>query len=975
MSNIGAYLSVLQETGLPRIKEMLDKIEKNPELLYGNFRTWEQEQLKMAMTLDMPSVKLNLSSHQPTARLMSASAYIMNTPCITTLIPGQGRVKRSLWRWLTESKEAKTIRLGDTVGNKSSTWFVNQDQYEEFTRFVLSMKNTLSYQPVHMRRTNRVDVQVWGSRNSVDVPLIDLVKRRWFNMSSVKCSRTAFMNLWNSAKVKYPFLRETYHETKAELKLEDLSVYRVLQSISTKSRVIRLSDSSAKGNDLWSVATRIFWPDTKVRSSYIMQEVGVRELKHALHCLTTYFFKKDFIISKCSELIRDNATLDRMDNFTLDSAFKLKVFQDVLKGKGKWDIIGRIEKSRQGVIGYFSKRQPRSELGYGGKGVWVGLINSVPCRIEMMDKEVTSVTVRQLSDTRAQGRAIKSLIKEFRLSFPDSGPKSRSYLYLPETGELQRSNERPEKSVPFIVDRNYNPDIKTKLLGQEWELDCDEGSLKLVFRESDHEQKANRFTILSESYGHNTWDPLLPAPDIPDENFRNWCQGIPCKPVTLLEQLRLPVRKNDVVQTKSQIKDHRYVRPDTEYDLRKFLKVMRNFLQKKVQGSSFIEFREDLQEESGSGFNLKGRYEPTMDEIMDIKDSALNVLKELQETGEVGMSAMMEGFDTTVDKIAQAFDFSPSQSDDDDYGDDEYSGYDEDDDQIFGGREDEIMTIFGREDPALVEMRAKAQRIYMGNVLQIEKFLGPYLSLLDDMSNSREVFNQMKSPADDEGIEVSGPAGVIAYLIYPGLDYVDTYRTDLARALEISTIGDFVSMSSAQGATVSDLHRLQEEERQIMDLLPSLSGPLEASMRTRLAKVKGEIEYAIRVQEADTSTDAIPTLSKTVFLEYFMDQVESEDIWVEKIPHPQKKTRIEILVSQMIEKLSMFEQYGMMSSADVARAQASAWSSVLSRELIIALCLYLNTRLTVKIDSEVVFEYRKTYLTNDILLDINPLYD
>jgi len=970
MSNIGSYLSVLQETGLPRLNEMLEKIEEHPELLYGNFRTWEQEQLKMAITLDMPSVKLSLSSHQPVARLMSASAYIMNTPCITTFMPGIGKVKRSLWRWLSECQAAKTIKIEDTLGMRTSTWFVNQDQYEEFTRFVSSMKNTLSYQPVHMRRTNRVDVMVWGSRNSVDIPLIDLVKRRWFNMSSVKCSRTAFMNLWNSARVKYPFLRDTYPETKKMLGLEDLSIYRVLQSISKKTRVVRLSDSSAKGNDLWSVATRIFWPDVKVRSSYIMQEVGIRELKHALHCLTTYFYKRDYVVTKCTEIIRGNTTLARMNNFTLDSAFKLKVFQDVLLNKGRWEIIGRIEKSRQGVIGYFSRRQSKQEMGYGGKGVWVGLINSVPCKIEMMNQEIESVTVRQLSDTRAQGKAIKGLIREFRLKYPKSGPKSRSFLYLPEYGELLRSNDRPENSIPFLIDRSFNPDIKTKLLDQEWELDCDEGSVKLVFRETDANEKAVRYTILSESYGHTTWDPLLPAPDVPDENFRNWCQGIPCKPVTLLEQLRLPIRKNDVVQTKFQLKENRYVRPDTEYDLRKFLKTMRNFLTKKTVGLSFVDYKDDLQGDAAPGFNMEGRYEPTMDEIMGIKDSALSTLKELQDTGRVERLEMVEGFEEATRKIGAAFDYSHEHSDSEENNSDEEDAWDDDSELLMGGREDEIMDIFGKDDPAILEMRAKAQRVYIGNVMQIEKFLGPYLSLLEDMSNSREVFDQIKTLSEESEVEVSGPAGVVTYLLYPGLDYVDTYRTDLSRALEISTIGDFVSMSSAQGATVSDLHRLQEEERQILELLPSLTGPLLSSMQIRLAKVRGEIEYAIRVQEADTSTDIIPNLSKTQFLELFIDLVEQEEMWPERIPHPQKKTRIEILVSQMVEKLSIFEQYGMMSSADVARAQASAWSSVLSREMIIALCLYLGTRLTVKMNNEVVFEYRKTYLTGDLLMEI-----
>ncbi|AVD68666.1 replicase [Entoleuca phenui-like virus 1] len=969
MSSIKSYLDVLKATSLPRVESLLKKVEQNPEMLYGKLHTWEQEQLKMAMTLDNQSVKLSLSSHQPLARLMSASAYILNTPCITSNEEGVGKIKKSLWKWLTTVNSCSEIKLEESGSQLGKNWFVNQDQYDEFTRFIGSMRGMVSYQQVHLRRADKVEIVVWGSRNDVEVPILDLVKRQWFRFTNVKCSRTAFMNLWKAARQKYPFLRDTYQETKEVMGMEDISIYRILQAISSKTRIVRLSDSSAKGKDLWSVASRIYWPDVKVRSNILLQEVGIRELKNAIHCLTTYFYKKQYILTECKKLIENNTVLDRMDTFTLDSAYKLKIFQSFLKGESKWSLISKIEKSRQGVIGYFSKRQSRTNTGYKGEGIWIGLINNIPCKLIMFNREIHTVVVQRISDTSIQMKAIKNLIREFGLKYPKSGPKSESRLYIPEIGNVRYDEDRPENSAKLLVDKTFNPDVKTKILDQDWELDADDASLKLVFR-TDAEGELNvRYTILSETYGHNCWDALLPAPDVPDKNFQNWCHGIPCQPLTLLEQMMIPLEKGDLVTMKGLLEKKRFYRPDNIYDISKFLRMMHNSLGRKIYGHSFNDFISDEIDKKDELIGDKGGFKPTMEQIMAIQEDSLLLMKTFNSLEEEQNPKIAEENKKAVGKMAAAFGFDDAE----DGGEDEYdpydSSWDDDEEMLMDGKEGEIWEMFGNDDPVLAEMKERAKKTFIGNVQQIEMFLNPLHELIRDRSNNEEVMESFHDMGREDPIEVSGPIGAILYLMYPQFEYVKGPGSDLEKVLEVSSVGEFSSISSSRGGMPVDVSTLLLEKEQLKTTIDIVQEPLKSTLLLRLERINREIEYSEKLNQIESTRSELIQLNKMVFMGRLLDEVENKGFWAEGINHHNKQVRIEFLITNIVEKLDQQVAYGMMSAASAEAARVGAWSSVLTPDFVIAACLYLNSRIFVSIKGKTIFGYRKSYLTNDI--DVN----
>jgi len=969
-SNVSNYLEVVKKTGLPKLKDLLLKVEKNPEILYANYKTWEQEELKMSMILESSSVRASLSSHQPTARMMAASAYMISTPCVSSHTSTSGWQKRSLLSWSKMSKTALKLSNRVDVHKEDKIWFCNQDQYKEFTNFLENLDQAVSYQPVRLRRAHRVEVTVWGTRNSVDVPLLDLVKRKWFDLRTVHCGKNAFAELWKVACVRYPFLRDTYLETMKELDMEDISLYHLLQSISQKTRTVRLSDTNAKGTDLWNMMTRLFWPDTKVRVVTEASDVSIRELKNALHCLLSYFYRKDVTLEKAKFLLRANKCLGQDKSLLRDTHYRLKVFRDFLDGASKLSLIELIERSRQGVLGYFSKRQTTTPTGYTGSGEWVGLIDGIPTRISMFNKTVSWVKTQRLHDIESQCRSIKQLIKEFGLTFASDSTGSKSNLYLLEKGYLERSVKRPEASVPLIIDKSMHIDIRDHILKQNWFLDCEGNTLKLVFSESGTDKRVIKYTILSESYTAFHWDPLLPVPSYDDVNFGYWCRGAPCRPITLLNQMMFPTERSDVISLEKNMRDGTHRRSESMYDLRKFFHYFRPFMIRSLTGMSSKDYKLEME-----GIDVEHTEKDlenllSMDALGKIRENSYKFLTDLNDIGSTDLTDRTFLENNDISNIMYG---SKAEEDDLDSlgdGDSEMGMYSDEEASDQSESFDEVREMLGSYDQVMSDSHKHWKEGYRGNLQQLDSFLSPFIDIIKDSPTSDTIISLLKKSQTLEGIDLFGVGGALMYVSTGKGNFINSEMSRALAGVDTSRTIDFMSESSAQGISTMDPVLLQEELIQINSILASLTGPLRLTMENRKSRIETELRYQELRDKYIDKVAPIESFPKMKFLTALYQEIEKREMWAKEDMHPNTSIMIEILVSNSLEYMSKCVQFGLVSSEELERARVSSGSSLLSVDLLKAICLYLSFSLKVEKDGEMIFEYSKALFKQEIIVEL-----
>jgi hypothetical protein len=964
-SNIKHYESVVSATGLPKLQDLLKKLEDNPELLFVSLNTWEQEEIKMVLSLENPSVKASLSAYQPTARMMASSVYLINTPCVTGVSDDGSRVKRSLLSWLKKSSTPLLLTESTDRTVKDDQWFCNQEQYKEFENYLSKLRSTIAYQSVSMKRSSKVDVLVWGQNSDVMIPLMDMVRRKWFNVRTIHCSNTVFELMWKSLCVRFPFLEETYKETKVKLGLEDISLFRFLQSISEKTRVVHLQDSTGRFNGLWNVATRVFWPNVKVRSSYDASEVSIRTLKNSIHCLMSYFFKKQYSLSKVKELILSSKELSKDSHDVPNYMLRLKVMRDVLDNKPKMEIIDMIERSKLGVIGYFRKAQSKTEKGYVGTGDWVGQIGGIDTVIHMVDTEVVYVKLQRLSDIVAQGRSLHMLIRDFKLSFGADPLMSHSKLYLNSKGSIERSVEKPENSCPLIVDKTLNLSIREKIVSQDWYIDSEGDTIKVCFSEHGRGKQGIQFTILSETFGAHCWDPLLPCPLDDDSNFYNWCKSMPSKPLTMLSQIMFPNVVHDVINLRRLIEEKKYTRPDSRYDLPKFLNSLKQFTDRKLLGRTFTELKFDYMSQNVPTTGTIAQKLLTKERIEMVKNNYKNLLNKYNVDGEITnaiMKSWEEEDEGDMDAVAGMFDETDDEDDDTSKGS---SMYGESSWDITDKAMDEIRDMFEYEDTDLEVLQSNISSTYKGNVRQVEVFMSSFLDIFSDITDSQRLFEKLKINEMDEEDVLTGPGGSLLFVLYKKGRLENINLKPEHSALDENSVSEYVTASIARGELARDPMKLQEEIDQITLLLPALTNPLLSHMRKRLGRLESELEWINSSSALMESSEHLHIYDKMSFLKELYSQAASNGIYHLPVEHPSENTTIEMLLSYALDKVISSQELSILSASEVEEMRVAIWSPVLHPSCLKALCYLFESNISVSIDGKEVYDYHRSLFYQD----------
>lgn len=540
---------IVDEMEIGELQDALNVIKEDPSRLYEERSHWEDQRMWMIMKLFETGVRASLAAWQPTIRSAVSSSYLFNRQCLSSRLSSSEVEKVSLLRAIVHARTKEVMMKGEKKNDdiKQLNLFPNQIEYCSFYDYIQELRKGFSFQEVPYGRHSKVTIPVWGEMNLSEVPLIDIVKRQWFDHPSVHVSRSVFKLLWQECKSKYRFLRDKYDETIRDSGLDHVELHSFLQSASKKTRKITLQDTSVKNPDLISALTRIYWPQIKIRTSSMTIDQSILTLRHMLMCATNFFFSKKHKQRVVKQILRKSNIVDMTLKDCPMRSRRIKVISDWLMNQDKAAIIRDIPYAKNGVMGFFIKRQDRKwdskgRISYTGEGVWVGSVCDVPCRLEIKGRTLVRIQIKYLQDSVSLSKRLKLLCTELSLTPPEFPIASKSYYYLNSKGHFIVS-PIPVQDC-FAVETNKDQDFPEleSLIKKDWHVEISGSTIRLCYEEDIMQQDIKYVTIISDTFTSRDWSPQLTPRDLSwtkSNLFPSYCRGEGIMPHVLLEELAI----------------------------------------------------------------------------------------------------------------------------------------------------------------------------------------------------------------------------------------------------------------------------------------------------------------------------------------------------------------------------------------------------------------------------------------------------
>lgn len=487
------FNNILRDMSIPEITQILEEVEKDPSMLYFPSHDWSTSKFRIFLKVFEPGVKESLSRHSATARMMSASAYMLSRPCMSHMESGE---KRSLLYLLAEEFHRPSRGKLDP-----HLVFLHHNEYKDLEKFIdeLGANPVLREQNIKTRSKQKIAVFTVDENS---IPLVDLCRRKWFERGRLPLSETQFEIRWAETKRKYPFLDDKREQTKLNLKMSDVQLKNFLEAQTEKSRYITLMDTPAKSSSINNCITRVFWANTKIVQSRSEDDSdsshGLRSKIFSI--LTSWLTYKEMrkeitYLLVNSDLLAENKVPARVA--------KLKCIRDLIVSGHKYNIVDRILQEKLGSIGFFTVRQS----GYGenrkGYGEWKGRVLGTSVKIDMFNNECIAIHVNNVHRTKELGYMLAQLINGFSLKTPKEFLKAEHWLSL--TGKISYGIGS-KKSIPIIVSTDLKVDILDQVTNYDWDWDINFNRLRILARANTSLKET--ITLVSESFTSSDWDPF-----------------------------------------------------------------------------------------------------------------------------------------------------------------------------------------------------------------------------------------------------------------------------------------------------------------------------------------------------------------------------------------------------------------------------------------------------------------------------------
>nr|UPO63388.1 RNA-dependent RNA polymerase [Watermelon crinkle leaf-associated virus 1] len=510
-SNMKLWKDQLRRMDVPELEELIEAVEENPYLIYTKHKNWNEAKYSIFLKMFQPGVKESLSAYSATARVMSASAYLISRPCISFFTDGDF-IKCSLLKALLFNR----ITIEDKDKLDVSQVFTHSEEYQEIMEYIIDLENHSVMMEASLRTKTKQKITVF-EKHVDEVPLIELCRKKWFGLGKIPLSRRQFDTFWNEAKLRYPFLKDSRKETKEILRMNEVELKGFLESVTSKPRHIVLLDTSARSSSLFNSLTRIFWSNTKLilpgRSD---DEETSYSLRSKLFSILSSWYsgeiKKEWIMS----IILNCSMFDKPR--VPSRIKKLKVFYRWFKGQSKHSIIRYISEECLGTVGFFTLRQTGWGENRRGLGEWRGKCMDISVIVRMNGNTCESVTVNKLVNLRVLGPQLLDLVNGFSLKQPTNTIDCDHWLS--SSGRILGGAGK-STYIPIIIDPAMKVDIIDKISDYNWSWNIDHNRLRLQAEYGVN----HKITILSEQFNSLDWDPQFVVDD--DKLLGNWSSGIP----------------------------------------------------------------------------------------------------------------------------------------------------------------------------------------------------------------------------------------------------------------------------------------------------------------------------------------------------------------------------------------------------------------------------------------------------------------
>jgi hypothetical protein len=563
------FLDLLRRMSAPELAELVEEVDGDPSILYYPPKTWNSSKLLIFMKLFEPGVKESLSRHSATARILSASAYMISRQCFTRAgVDG----KISLFKAL--QMESFERLIGRSKKINVDEVFLYSDEYRDSLIDIESILENSVFQKVNMRSRSKQTIQVFD-RMLNDIPVIEMCKEKWFQDGRTGLTPRQYRLKWEELINKFPFLRSSREETREVLNLTEIQLKNFLVSIDSKPRKLTLMDTAAKGTSVKSTMTRLFWPNIKLlkTGTNIEDEESAASIRSNIFSILTHWAS----VSEKRKAITDLLSKSEILSHSKVPARlqKIKCIRDLLSRKPQSEIINDIISEKIGCLGVFTIRQQ----GYGkeryGYGEWKGQILTSQVKIELEGPVCTRITVSNLKNKVELGRSILELLHNINAAFPTDINDSDHWL-TPDG--FINGGKGAMRGIPIDIQDDLKVTIFDDVYDWEWFVDFRYNSIRIRANSG----SGNIITLISDTYRAYEWDPIY---RMETGIFKNWNNSDPMNAEEIGFELSSFFNKTDATTLRELMKiknNERSAVSASGWKLSDFKRVLKTFFSLKL---------------------------------------------------------------------------------------------------------------------------------------------------------------------------------------------------------------------------------------------------------------------------------------------------------------------------------------------------------------------------------------------------------
>nr|QDB75016.1 MAG: RNA-dependent RNA polymerase [Alternaria tenuissima negative-stranded RNA virus 2] len=404
-----------------------DEVEMKPDVLFKRAENKSELDVQIMYKMISPGVVESLSKFSPIARLIAASVYMLNKHTFT-LGHGWSSWKNKKYSLMQILNDQEPVDEASEVLSEEEErrLFPSVSQYREVSRVIQEFEGAM-LSPVEIQRRARTQIEIFHPELIQLYPLETLVRRKWFDLEGPPVSDSLFNTLWDEQKLTYPWLRDSWIETREALDCSSIELANLIKRLNfSKSRTLFLTNTTGKSAGhfgLSNLISRCFFLNKKLIFQTDQGNVDIIEERgnsranflHGLYCLHMMPFTSTEFCEEFRALVEANPFIVEGDLSNQGKLLRLHIICKFAIGELVGDqLLSAVRRSKSGVLGSFKVVQRSTgKSEYHGRGMWSGMIGETFVEIHAMGDQVQKIKVSTMANFRELHPLLRVLLREF----------------------------------------------------------------------------------------------------------------------------------------------------------------------------------------------------------------------------------------------------------------------------------------------------------------------------------------------------------------------------------------------------------------------------------------------------------------------------------------------------------------------------------------------------------------------------------